>query len=191
MKNAPAANSNESALIKRDYNIGKLPPPRGTAIAGVLMYLLLEEIFFLTAEAASYLFGTNNLRAVIHTLEKKYGWEIARSSVPVFPPLIEVPDHEPHPDLDAWELAIDLGHELPDEAIAWAMKPYEGIELKYELAYGLPYAMIQAARCQPNIASWLDKMKSVTSPMWYGLQMATDNRLAEDLAQDDLPGGDE
>jgi P4 family phage/plasmid primase-like protien len=46
MKNAPIANSNESALDKRDYNIGNDSLPHGTSIAGVMMSSTKADVIF-------------------------------------------------------------------------------------------------------------------------------------------------
>lgn len=78
MNHSTTAYNREDALNKRNDLIGTLPDRFDTVLADVLGRLL-EGGAPLTAMVAAQAHGTARLSAVIHTLEKKYGWHIERA----------------------------------------------------------------------------------------------------------------
>jgi len=81
MKNAPTKKHSESAPNKRDYTPGRLPQRNDTVRAAVLAALLESAV--LTGMASVFAESTTRLAAVIHALEKIYGWHIEREDVVV------------------------------------------------------------------------------------------------------------
>ena len=74
MKNAPTANSSESAPDKRDYTYGALPSRVDTVIAEMLA--LLIEGRTLSGMEAVFEQSTTRLAAHVHYAKTAYGWPI-------------------------------------------------------------------------------------------------------------------
>lgn len=81
MKNAPTANSNESAPDKRNYTCGTLPRRVNTVIAGILAHLI--EGRDPTGMEAVFEQSTTRLAAHIHRLSSAYNWSIERADIAV------------------------------------------------------------------------------------------------------------
>ncbi len=81
MKNAPIQNSDESVRDKRDYTPGVFVERHNTVSADVLAALLQGEQ--MTGMDAVFSHNTTRLSAVVHRLEKKYGWQIDRCKVQI------------------------------------------------------------------------------------------------------------
>jgi hypothetical protein len=79
MKNAPAANSNESAPDKRDSTPGTFPKRRNTVTADVLAALMESKV--ITGMDSVFAMSTTRLAAFICRLGKRYGWTIERHDV--------------------------------------------------------------------------------------------------------------
>lgn len=78
MKNAPTANSNESAPDKRDCTPGILPHRVNTVTAEVLAVML--ESGRLSGMESVFNQSTTRLSAFVCHLQKHYGWHIERES---------------------------------------------------------------------------------------------------------------
>lgn len=81
MKNAPTANSNESAPDKRDYTCGTLPS-RVDAVVSEMLALLIEGRW-LTGMEAVFEQSTTRLAAHVHYAKERYGWRVERGSFAV------------------------------------------------------------------------------------------------------------
>ena len=76
MKTPPNQTAFESAPSKRDYTPGTLPKRIDTVTAAVLAAML--ESIMLTGMDSVFKQSTTRLGAVIHRLERDYGWHIDR-----------------------------------------------------------------------------------------------------------------
>lgn len=81
MKNAPTANSNESAQNRPDYTCGTRPRRVNTVIAGILAHLI--EGRDPTGMEAVFEQSTTRLAAHIHRLSSTYNWPIERADIAV------------------------------------------------------------------------------------------------------------
>ena len=79
MKTPPNQTAFESAPSKRDYTPGTLPKRLDTVTAAVLAGLL--ESNTLTGMDSVFKQSTTRLGAVIHRLERDYGWRIDRRDI--------------------------------------------------------------------------------------------------------------
>lgn len=114
MKNARTTNSNASASYKLDYLIGELLKQKGSALAGFLVRLLVEDKP-LTAWDSVETFPSPNINAAMRTLKNKYGWPIERVDFPSYKPdgcmvwfvgyklsEVAIASARENPDLDTW-----------------------------------------------------------------------------------------
>lgn len=79
MKNAPTQTTSEGAAGTANSNTGTLPKRINTVTAAVLVGLL--ESNTLTGMDSVFKQSTTRLGAVIHRLEREYGWHISRRDV--------------------------------------------------------------------------------------------------------------
>lgn len=79
MENARPQTSETSAPDKRNYNPGTLPKRINTVTAAVLAGLLESNV--LTGMDSVFKQNTTRLGAVVHRLEREYGWCIDRRDV--------------------------------------------------------------------------------------------------------------
>lgn len=79
MKNARPQTSETSALDKRHSNIGTLPKRLNTVTAEVLANLLESKT--LTGLDSVFKQNTTRLGAVVHRLERDYGWFVDRRDI--------------------------------------------------------------------------------------------------------------
>lgn len=79
MKKRPTQKAETSAVDKRDFTPGTLPARCNTVTAAVLAGLLESNV--LTGMDSVFKQSTTRLGAVIHRLERDYGWHIERRDI--------------------------------------------------------------------------------------------------------------